>query len=373
MRITFISSSLSKGGAERTVANITAGLADRNNDVSIVTKYPVEPDSYTVSSAVKVNRMPPDPSGRGLLHRFSAAKTRSRNLRTTVLETNPDIVVSFTTKMNVRTLLALGGTDVPVIISERNNPSRACLSPRWQLLRRYTYPHAALLVSLSKGVDNAFSWMDEQKRLIIPNALPPDIFSKATGQSECDLDPEYDWFVATGRLVYQKGFDILIAAFERIHRRIPTWRLAILGDGDRFNELINLIRTKGLENKIIMPGRLTNPFPTMSQASAFILSSRYEGFGNVIIEAMALGVPVISFDCPFGPSEILEHNVSGLLMPREDEHALSDTMLWVAEDPELRASLRVAGQARAKDFELDAVAVLWERAIFTSLQNKRDL
>jgi len=169
--------------------------------------------------------------------------------------------------------------------------------------------------------------------------------------------------IAAGRLTRQKGFDMLIPAFARVAERHPEWTLRICGGGPQRRRLEAQIIEHGLSNSILLMGPVNRLDLQMAQASMYVLSSRYEGLPMVMIEAMSLGLPVVSFDCPTGPREVIEDGRSGILVPDGDVDALAGAMLAVVEDPERRRALGAGAAARAKDFALDAIGPRWEALI----------
>ena len=142
-----------------------------------------------------------------------------------------------------------------------------------------------------------------------------------------------------GRLARQKGFDLLIEAFSRIANRQPQWSVKILGEGPARASLKRLIAEKGLTGRVVLAGWEPDPVFVLKQSDLFVLSSRFEGFPNALLEAMACGLPSISFDCPSGPAEIIRDTIDGLLVPAEDVVALANTMDRVLGDELLRQRL----------------------------------
>jgi glycosyltransferase involved in cell wall biosynthesis len=189
----------------------------------------------------------------------------------------------------------------------------------------------------------------------IPNAVP------ALDAERPVLDSPV--VVAAGRLTTQKGFDLLIPAFARIAERHPEWTLRICGDGPQRRRLRALILEHGLSNNVLLLGPVDRLDEQMSQASMYVLSSRFEGLPMVMIEAMSLGLPVVSFDCPTGPREVIENGRSGVLVRDGDVDALAEAMLAMVEDPEHRRRLGAGAAARAKDFALESIGPRWEGLI----------
>lgn len=159
-------------------------------------------------------------------------------------------------------------------------------------------------------------------------------------------------FVTAGRFVPAKAFDVLCSAFARLRTNYPGARLIILGDGPERTRLAGLIESLGQTRSIELPGMVDDPISYFRHATAVVLSSRREGFGNVLVEAMAAGAPVIATDCSPGPRGIVMNGEAGLLVPPEDPAALAGAMARLLENGNLRALLSHRGRARAADFDV---------------------
>lgn len=172
--------------------------------------------------------------------------------------------------------------------------------------------------------------------------------------------------VAAGRLTRQKGFDLLIRAWKGVALEHPDWTLEIYGTGQLHGPLLKLAEDQGVASSVVLRGASNDMEAVMSGASVFALSSRFEGFGLVILEAMSKGVPVASFDCPEGPATLIDDDVNGLLIPNGDVEALSAGLLRLVESHDLRLRIGGAGMVRAADFDIARVTDTWE-ALFDDL------
>lgn len=187
---------------------------------------------------------------------------------------------------------------------------------------------------------------------------------KICKMAEEDVDIPYDkpTVVSVGRLIYSKGFDVLLKAFKKVNDHIDS-KLLILGTGEKKKELINLCESFNLKNKVIFCGFKHNPFKYMKRSHIFCTATRNEGLGNAMIEAMALGLPVIATDCPSGPAEILDNGKYGILVPPENPDALADAIIKVLRDKNLRQNMSRLSLERVQFFSVEKSMKQWEDII----------
>lgn len=363
MNIVFVISSLSAGGAERVLVNLAGALYRRGAQVTVVTLGGTQADFYTLEEGVGRVALGVSGSSRGTAEAVRNNARRVVALRRTIRKLRPDAVISFMDRTNVLVLAACVGLRIPVIVSERCDPRMFPIGWGWDRMRRLLYPRAAAVVSVSEGVNRYFTWVPENKRRVIYNPVA-NLSPLPAEVPTLKLDEDKRHLMAMGRLIYQKGFDLLVTSFSRLAAEFPRWRLVIVGDGEKRQEIAAQVAHLGLAGRVILTGRLQNPFPVLAQGDLFVLSSRFEGFPNVLLEAMACGLPVVSFDCPSGPSEIIRDGVDGILVPPGDVDALTVALGRLMGDPDERARLAARAKEVTERFGIEKVVGQWEKLLW---------
>jgi len=365
IRIAIVLPALGAGGSERVVSLIANSWTDRGCKVAIVTfERPDAPAYYELDPRIELVRLGIPNENVGQLRGAWRAASRVRQLRRQLLGLAPNIVISFLTRANILTLLATWGTGIPVVVSERNNPELQTFGPVWTWMRTQLYPRAFGLVTMTKGAMNLFPPEQRVRSWVIPNesTLPVDLQARRGRRI----------FTAVGRLVPQKGFDLLLEAFARAAAAHPDWTLVIWGEGPEREKLEWQRRMLGLEGRVQLPGVSERPGTWIETADAFVLSSRFEGWGIVLLEAMAAGLPVISFDCRFGPSDMITHGKDGLLVPDGDIAALSAGMSRLMEDETMRGALGEAAAKSAHRFSRERVMTGWDEVVLSAVGQGAD-
>ncbi|MBV6623981.1 MAG: glycosyltransferase family 4 protein [Rivularia sp. (in: Bacteria)] len=372
MKITFVISSLSSGGAERVLILLAQGFLNKGYQVTIITLSTKDDDFYTIPAGA-------DRMALGILgyssNVFSALLNNLSHLfkiRKAVCSTKPDVVISFATETNALTILSLVKTGIPVLGTEHCDPNLMSYGRIWETLRNFSYPLAAKIVSVSQGVDNGFDWLSPAKRAIIYNPFLKIEASSITTELPLKVNSAKKWVVSMGRLTYQKGFDILIPAFAKVAKKHPDWQLIILGKGELRYELEKLVEDLNLTDKVILPGVVKNPFPILKKAELFVMASRFEGFPMSHGEAMACGCPVISTDCPSGPREIIRHGVDGILVPTQEMNILAEAMDNLMSNKQERMRLASRATEVTDRFSLDKVMDSWDKLFTEVVIDKKD-
>jgi glycosyltransferase involved in cell wall biosynthesis len=361
VKIVLVISSMGPGGAERVVSHLSACWAERGREVVILT-LSGEPSFYELSDQVELLGLdllsPSANKWAGAVNNLE----RVRALRRTIRTLRPDVVISFMDKTNILALLATRGLGLPVIVSERIFPGIYKPGVEWEAMRKATYRFASRVVAVADDLRRALEQRGIGNVEVIPNpvvAAPAEGSRRTSG--EVDKGPRV--LMAAGRLVHQKGFDLLIESFAALHHTHPDWELVIVGEGELREQLVQLADRHGVSGKVRLPGIVRDLKGVLSGAEIFVLSSRSEGFPNVLLEAMAAGRAVVAADCPTGPGEIIRNDENGLLIPAEDAAALIHALELLMSDATLRKRLGSNARNVSEAYSLDSVMRKWDRVI----------
>jgi glycosyltransferase involved in cell wall biosynthesis len=364
MRIALVITALGAGGAERILIGMANWWAAEGAAVTLITfEPPGTKPYYRVDPRVELRQLDLEAVRRPRWRAAWQSVERIMALRRMLRACQPDVAIAFLAKVNVISVLATRGLRLPLIVSERNNPLQQRFNPVWVWLRHRLYGRADGFVTPSEGVMRCFPRRLRARGKVIPNPveLPASVPARAASRK----------LVAVGRLVHQKGFDLLLQAFARIATAHPEWRLVIWGEGPERDALKELREKLGLRRRVDLPGLTQRPGQWTDDAGLFVLSSRFESFGNVITEAMASALPVVAFDCPWGPREILRDQVEGVLVPRGDVAALAAALDRLLADPARRAALGAAARQGARRFDRARVMAAWQEAIVAATSGNR--
>lgn len=352
-KLLFVIPSLVCGGAEKILILLLAAM-DKDiyeTELIVFEQKAVECASYHVNSTVI------DLGKKSPLDFFKLIFKLSRVIK----ERRPNLIISFLTYSNYLTLIAktISGVDFPAIVAEHSvisNGGSGLTGFVKKLIVKVVYPFATGIVTVSEGcrkeLVEKFN-VPEKKIQVIPNGVDIESLNRLAQE-----DVDHPWFkertpifVTVGRLSKAKNHQLLLKAFSLIIQK-GSYRLAIIGEGEEDNNLRELTRSLGIDQDILFLGYQENPYRFLSKSSVFVLSSSWESFSLAIIEAMCLHVPVISIDCPFGPREIIDDKINGVLVPSGNAEALAQAMIALVSDDYLRKKYADNGFKRVQDFEI---------------------
>lgn len=386
MRVTLVISTLRGGGAERVVTNMANYWARKDWSVTVLTIFHgPDPPSYQLDPRVvhrdmrfcrNLRESKPNASAlRAMKEIFDESSPVERKtlipelgfisaLRNAIIDTRPHFVVSFINLTNIRVLLATRGLGLPVIVSERDDPYRDPIPEGPAQLRRRLYPMATYLVAQTQEAADYFASEVGDRRRAIPNpVLQPELREPGNG-ARGHKDGRI--LVGMGRLVEEKGFSLLLSAFSMVAGRHPSWSLQIWGEGPQREALERLSRALNISDRVRMPGFTGHPFEVLSRADLFAMSSLIEGFPNALCEAMACGLPVVSFNCSSGIRQIIRDGVDGLLVRAEDPSALAVGLERLMDDEEERGRLALKALEITDRFGLEKTMARWEQLVLDS-------
>lgn len=347
---------MNAGGAERVVSILSKNFSKHHN-VSIVILGEGEPD-YDLDERVELIKLNTKVFSYKILKLITLFK-RIFLLRRVFRSNKPDEIISFMESANIPSIFAavLLGKSSILTVSIRNNPELFPFFYRFSISFLYGIPGRVVAPSNGILIDLKSRIITDRIIEFIPNPIDIEYIQKMSINSEFQSfkKPE-NYILAVGRLNQQKGFDRLIHAFSKIN--IDKLQLIIIGEGEKRKDLEDLIKFYNLEDRVIMPGLVKNPFYLYKNALCFVLTSRYEGWPNVINEAIACRCPVVSYNCKYGPSEILSDG-SGLLIDEGDEFSLINAIINIYNSKELREELLLNGLENIKKYSVETVSKLW--------------
>ena len=324
MNILFVVNNLRVGGAGRVVARLATQMQSMDHNVAILITANDEV-LYPLPSDVKVYN----------LHMVDEKETklsvlriinRAKKIKKICLERAIDVVYSFLPEINIYSIIAGFHRNWTTIISERNDPNIDPPYKRVRLMRKLLYPLCDGVVFQTEGAKAYFSKKIQEKGILIFNPVSTDIPEPITGQRE-------KVFVAAGRLNLQKNYAMMLKAFASFCETDDEYCLHIYGEGEERSNIEGLIRDLNLRERVILKGQSYNLLDEIKTASCYLLSSDYEGMSNSLIEAMALGLPIISTDHPIGGARALIINgKNGYLVPVNDYSAMAEQMRYVTEN-----------------------------------------
>ena len=334
-------------------------------DVTLITLASRTADVYPLDSAITRVDLDLIKSSSGAFRAISNNVARIRELRAALISCVPDIVISFMTTTNLLALIASRGLGCPVIVSERIFLSKQPPRGIWRIVYRPLYRLAAAVVAQTKRGAEDLEGRLGRPVVAIHNPVFPSVGTLVPARASADtqISPGVRasrTLLAMGRLSAQKGFDLLVTAFSYLAADHPQWNLMILGEGSERSSLTSQIAGLGLEERVHMPGFVENPRALMDRADIFVMSSRYEGMPNALLEAMAAGMPCVSFDCETGPSELIEDGVNGCLVEREDVRALAGALNKLMTDEVLAKQLSAKAKLVTEKFSIELIHAQWK-------------
>lgn len=355
MRIGFVIPSFGPGGAERVGSLLCNFWSEQGHSVTAITfDAPATEPFYKLDRRVALRQINAFNVTRNPAWRLITNGRRLYRLRSAFRALQLNVVVSFMTEANIASLCAAYGLGIPVIVSERNQPDRPGLGRLRRALRQLCYPMSTALVVQTEEIAR---WAERLHAsvYVLPNPVRPIAPSQAAARRRT----KEHRLVAVGRLVPQKGYDLLIESFASLADAHPDWNLVIYGEGPARASLESRIGKLGLTNRVSLLGFRKDIEAVLDNADLFVHPSRFEGYPNALIEALAAGCAVVASACPGGTVEILDGGRYGLLVPREDVEALTGAIGRMMSDPTLRATYAECASQAVAHLNVEVIGARW--------------
>ena len=348
MKIEFFVGEFSEGGAERVISILANELTSRGHEV-VILKYFNSINYYKTDERVKISS----------LEELTGTKSKLKNIAYLHkhLKSFDGVFVSFLAPFNILALIANMGNKTPLIVADRNDPSKLPGNKFLRMLRDYLYRFADRVVVQTSKNKAYFSNKVQYKTEVIYNPL---ILNGMEGKAINSLKSKT--IINIGRLEPQKNQDMLIDVFKKFYETHPDYKLVIYGEGSYRENLEDKISELKLNESISMPGNVKDIFDRLCDCEFFVLSSNYEGMPNALIEAMGLGVPVISTRVS-GATDLIEDGVNGILIDVNDADGLFNSMIKLAESEELRNKISLEAVKITELLNSRNVCDIWEKTI----------
>lgn len=320
MNIVFVIGGMTRGGAERVISILANEYVQKGWKVHIILLL-TNSIQYDLHENIEIIDL-----SRKSRNRIWNLKQWVIGIRKNLKEINPEVTVSFVARINILVILSSIGLRKKIIVSERNDPYSDGRTVLVDILTTLLYPLASKVVFQTKRAKSYFSKKIQLKSIIISNPISVEkIVPKKVSKK----------IVSVGRLAIQKNHEMLIDAFQMVHKVYPEYVLYIYGEGDLRTKLENKILNLGLEKSIYLPGNIKSIHEHIIDADMFVLSSNYEGLSNALLESMCLGIPCISTNCA-GSEEYIRNGENGILIPIKNVEKLAEAIIKLIEDRELR-------------------------------------
>ena len=351
-KISFIIGWLYAGGAERVVSTLSNQLIDKY-EVHIVVLTKSTP-FYSLNKNIKLfycreQFQPSNNISQSLKANYFLYKTISNYLKKEKI----NLVIGFTTSVNVLAILASIKNNIPCIISERNYPKKSNTNLQWRILRKLLYKKAKFLVVQTSEIKAQFEpIITSNKIIILNNPISPEL----TKARDFNFKKE-NIILNVGSLINQKAQDVLIKAFANIDNE--NWELIIIGEGEKRKEYEALIKVLKLNDKVKLLGRTKDVAHFYNKSKIFAFTSVFEGFPNALIEAMHFGLACVSTDCPTGPSKLITHDYNGYLFPVGDQNQLEVYLSELINNENLREQFSSNAIKSVESYKAESVTLDW--------------
>ncbi len=348
MKIVFLLSNLSSGGAERTVAYLSSYLAKKGYDVTILLLQ--KEVFYTLHPDVKVEKLNIKSSFKTVLGKYTNIAQRFIKTNNYLKRQKPDVVFCMLPNLAKFILKSHKKLGFKLITSERINPESSTESARNLKISVFKESDGIVFQTI-RAKDFYLDYIGD-KGVVIHNAVGND--------RVYNIEPakvRKDKISAMGRLTSQKDYPLLINAFNNVIKKHPSYILEIFGNGPDKDKLVSLTESLGIKDKVIFKGSCEDAINQIADSKVYVMSSLFEGMPNALMEAMAVGLPCVSTDCPNGPKELITDGENGLLVPISDEDAMTEAILRLIEDEDLSQKCSLGARKILETHHIDVKAM----------------
>lgn len=356
-KVIFVTNFLGNGGAARVMSILADNLIQKNIEVEILSFLDRE-DKYRIDKKAKLTVIECNCKNK-ILKKIE----RILKLRKVIRQNRETTVISFEYFVNMQTIIANMFLNNKLIISERNDPERTGNGKIIKRLRNLLYVFADFLVCQTEDAKEYFSKSIQNKTVVIPNPIMPNLPSRFVGNRKKEI-------VTFCRIEKQKNLTMLIDSFKMLNKEYPEYKLVIYGDGAEKENLRKYIENQELNRNVQLNGFIQNIHSQIISSAMFVSSSDYEGISNSMLEAMGIGLPTICTDCPCGGARMMiENDENGILVPVRDTVALYKAMKKVIEEPEFAEKISKNATKIKDKLEQNKICELWIELIEKSNRN----
>lgn len=363
IHIAMLIGSLTKGGAERVMVNLADYFAEHGYTVTMVTQYQRE-NEYPFNTKVKrvISDISQEETTRSRIINFVR---RFRKLRNIWKSEKPDVILSFIGKNNMMAILTSRFLKIPVAVSVRAEPTLEYYNPWMRFMARHLFRRAEGVILQTRQCFDFFPRKVQDKAVILKNPVSPSFFrERYAGERDKTI-------TAVGRVDENKNHEMLIKAFLGIAQEFEDYKLIIYGEGECRDKLIKMVEELGCSHRILLPGSIDHVAEAIYKTRVFVLSSNTEGVPNTLIEAMLMGLTVVSTDCPCGgPADLIEDGVNGILVPVGDVASMTEKLRYLIKNLQEADRLGIAARQTADIFEPGKVYGAWENFLLSLCQTR---